>query len=257
MDAAARPSPSRFVPPARRGFVARLADIVFPPACAACGAAIADPQGLCPACWSGLAFIERPYCERLGTPFAVDVGGEILSPAAIAEPPPFARARAAVAYEGAARTLVHKLKYSDRLDLAQTLGRMILRAGREILADADLLIPVPLHRGRLWRRRFNQAAALAQVVSRASGVPVDSMLLRRVKATKTQVGLTRPQRKLNLSGALVVPRRLRPRLAGRRVVLVDDVLTTGSTAEAAARVLTRAGAARVDVLAFARVVAES
>lgn len=256
MDAAARPFPLRFVPPARRGLVARLADIVFPPACAACGAATADPGALCAACWSGLAFIERPYCERLGTPFAVDVGGAILSPAAIAEPPPFARARAAVAYEGAARTLVHRLKYSDRLDLAETLGRMMLRAGREILADADLIVPVPLHPGRLWRRRYNQAAALARIVSRASGVPMDPLVLRRVKPTPTQVGLTRPQRRLNLSGALAVPKPLRPRIAGRRVVLVDDVLTTGSTAEAAARVLTRAGAARVDVLAFARVVAE-
>ncbi|WP_052341847.1 ComF family protein [Salinarimonas rosea] len=257
MDALPHPPRSRFVPPLRRGLLARLADVIYPPACPSCGGALAETPGLCAACWRELTFLERPWCARLGTPFPVEIGDGALSPAAIAAPPPFARARAAVAYEGAARTLVHKLKYGDRLDVAQTLARMMLRAGRELLVDADLLVPVPLHRGRLWSRRFNQAAALAQALSRASGVPADPLVLRRVKATRTQVGLTRPQRAQNLAGALVVPKALRPRVAGRRVVLVDDVLTTGATAEAAARALRRAGAARVDVLAFARVVAEA
>ncbi|MGJ3262912.1 MAG: ComF family protein [Salinarimonas sp.] len=257
MDALPHPPRSRFVPPARRGLLARLADVIYPPACPSCGGALAETPGLCAACWRELTFLERPWCARLGTPFAIEMGEGTLSPAAIAAPPPFARARAAVAYEGVARTLVHKLKYGDRLDVAQTLARMMLRAGRELLVDADLLVPVPLHRGRLWSRRFNQAAVLARALSRACGVPADPMLLRRVKATRTQVGLTRPQRARNLAGALVVPRTLRPRVAGRRVVLVDDVLTTGATAEAAARALRRAGAARVDVLAFARVVTEA
>ena len=239
-----------------RGALRALADLVFPPACASCGAATADTNALCAECWRALAFIDRPFCERLGTPFAIDVGGEILSPAAIATPPPFARARAAVAYDGVARTLVHRLKYGDRLDLAPLLARMMRRAGRDVLKDADLLIPVPLHRGRLWRRRFNQAAALADALARLTGVPSDPHLLRRVKPTRSQVGLTRPQRKLNLSGALRVPKPLRARVKGRKVVVVDDVLTTGSTAEAAARVLRRAGAARVDVIAFAMVVGE-
>jgi ComF family protein len=133
---------------------------------------------------------------------------------------------------------------------------MMARAGAELIADADVIVPVPLHRWRLWRRRFNQAMALASVVSRQSGVLCDPFLLARVKATRRQVGLTKPQRQDNLQGAFRVPAAQKARLSGRRVLLVDDVLTTGSTANAAARALLRGGAARVDILAFARVAQE-
>jgi ComF family protein len=203
-----------------------------------------------------MRLIERPYCERLGIPFDVDLGGSLLSPAAIADPPVFGRARAVAEYEGTARTLVHRLKYGDRLDLARALGAMMARAGSELLAEADLVVPVPLHWSRLWRRRFNQASALGEVLSGAAGIPFDPLILARVRPTRPQVGLSRPQRRENLQGAFRVPDAARPRLAGKRVLLVDDVLTTGSTANAAARVLLRAEASAVDVLAFARVVKE-
>ncbi|ACL56698.1 ComF family protein [Methylobacterium nodulans] len=232
-----------------------LVGLIYPPSCIACGAATGTPHALCPACWRGMRFIEPPYCERLGTPFAVDLGVPgLLSPAAMADPPVFARARAAVRYDDAARRLVHRLKYEDRLDLAAALGGMMARAGSGLLKEADVVVPVPLWRWRLWWRRFNQAALLARHAARESGVPVEPGLLARVKRTRPQVGLTRAGRAENLQGAFRVPPAAKPRLQGRRVLLVDDVMTTGATANAAARALLRGGAAAVDVLTFACVV---
>lgn len=244
-----------FLPLGQRAAKALLA-LLYPPTCIACQAATGEAHGLCAACWSGIRFIERPYCERLGTPFAVDLGQPLLSPAAIADPPVFGRARAVAEYDGTASLLVHRLKYNDRLELARALGTMMARAGAELLTEADVIVPVPLHRWRLWRRRFNQAMALAAAVSMRSGVPCDPFLLTRVKRTRRQVGLTKAQRQENLQGAFRIPPEAKARLSGRRVLLVDDVLTTGATANAASRALLRGGAASVDVLAFARVVRE-
>ena len=240
----------------QRGALRAAIGIVYPPSCIACQAATGEAQALCPSCWSGIGFIERPYCERLGTPFALDLGEGLVSPAAIADPPVFARARAVCRFDGTARELVHRLKYGDRTDLALTLGRMMSQAGRDLTRDAGLIVPVPLHRTRLWSRRFNQAAALAQVVARQSGVPLAALALSRIKRTRQQVGLTRAQRADNLQGAFKVHPGARPQVEGRRILLVDDVLTTGSTANAAARALLRAGAREVDILTFARVVTD-
>jgi ComF family protein len=228
--------------------------LIYPPVCAACSASMGSAQGLCGACWSSLSFIERPYCERLGTPFALDLGGQLISPAAMADPPVFARARAVCGYDDTARALVHRLKYGDRIELAITMGRMMTLAGRELIAEADLIAPVPLHRWRLWRRRFNQAAALAGVIGERTGLPVDLAALARVKRTRPQVGLSRNERADNLQGALRVAEAARPRIEGKRVLLVDDVLTTGSTANASARALLRSGASAVDLLTFTRVI---
>lgn len=236
------------------GLAGRAIGLVYPPTCIGCAGATGEVHGLCPRCWSGMGFIERPYCERLGTPFAYEIGGPLLSPAAIADPPVFARARAVARYDGTARELVHRLKFGDRLDLAEAMGVMMARAGAELLAEADILVPVPLHPLRLWQRRFNQSMALAAVIARRQGLIVDPFILARVRRTRQQVGLTRPQRAQNLQGAFRVPASRRQDVEGRRIVLVDDVVTTGATANAASRALLRAGAAQVDVLSFARVV---
>ncbi len=233
-----------------------LADLVFPPCCLACRRATAVSDALCPSCWQAMRFIEQPFCDRLGTPFPADLGVDgLLSPDAIANPPVFARARAVARFEdGPARQLVHRLKYGDRLELANAMGAWMARTGNGLLTQADVLVAVPLHRRRLAARRFNQSALLARVVSARTGVPLALDALRRAKATPPQVGLTRTQRALNVQGAFAVPDEARIAVEGRAVVLVDDVLTSGATANAASRALLRGGAARVDVLVFARVV---
>jgi ComF family protein len=174
---------------------------------------------------------------------------------AIAAPPAYHRARAAVRYDEVARTLVLGFKYGDRLDLAPMLGGLMARAGRELLAEADALIPVPLHWRRLWARRFNQSAALATAISAASGLPVLHDALKRVRATPQQVGLSKRERAGNVQGAFRVAPGRKAEIAGRRLVLIDDVLTSGATVDTCARTLLRAGASAVDVLVFARVVA--
>jgi ComF family protein len=231
-------------------------DLFFPPACISCRRSIEAHGALCPTCWSQVRFIERPFCDRLGTPFATDLGAEgLLSPEAIAHPPVYTRARAVARFEdGPVRHLIHQLKYGDRLELALPLGRQMARAGRELLAEADFLVPIPLHRRRLIWRRFNQANALAEVISKVSKVPLDPFVLTRTKATPSQVGLTRVQRADNMHGAFTVPEAEKIKIEGRAILLIDDVLTSGATLNAAARMLLRAGAARVDALVFARVV---
>ena len=236
----------------RAGF-ALVADVALPQLCPSCREPV-DGAGLCPACWSKLSFIAPPYCQRLGIPFAFDSGAGLLSMEAIADPPAYNRARAAVRYDDVARKLVHALKYGDRLDLAPTMGRWMARAGGELLADADALVPVPLHWRRQWARRFNQSAVLAEVIAKASHRKVAHGLVKRVKPTRQQVGLDKAARAENVQGAFRVPAESRMEIKGRRLVLVDDVLTSGATIDSCARALLRAGAASVDVLVFARVV---
>jgi ComF family protein len=231
-------------------------DFIYPPACLTCDAGVAAADALCSTCWAAMSFIERPYCERLGTPFAQDLGEGLLSPQAVADPPVYERARAVARYDGPARTLVHRLKYADRTELARPMGAWMANAGKELLAEADLLVPVPLHQRRLISRRFNQAAELAREISSISGVPWAPLLLERAKSTQPQVGLSRAQRIVNVQGAFRASEMAELKLSGKRLVLVDDVLTSGSTLNAAARALLRANAAAVDVLVFARVVNE-
>lgn len=236
-----------------RAMFGHALDVALPTLCPACREPVGG-NGLCAPCWSKLSLIAPPYCERLGIPFAYDPGPGVLSMQAIANPPAYHRARAAVRYDDVARALIHALKYGDRLDLAPTMARWMARAGRPLLEGADALVPVPLHWRRLWARRFNQSALLAKTIGQESGVSVIDAVLKRVKPTAQQVGLSQAERAQNVQGAFGVTRERRAEIAGRRLVLIDDVLTSGATSDACARTLLRAGAQSVDVLVFARVV---
>lgn len=228
-------------------------DIALPTLCVACRAPVAG-AGVCAQCWAKLSFIAPPYCERLGIPFVYDPGPGLLSMEAVAHPPSYRRARAAVRYDDVARTLVHALKYQDRIDLAPTMGQWMARAGHELVARADVIVPVPLHWRRGWSRRYNQSGHLAKAIAERGGLPLEPWLLKRTRRTAQQIGLSKTERAANVQGAFAVPAECKPHVRGRRILLVDDVLTSGSTVDACARALLRARAAEVDVLVFARVV---
>ena len=233
------------------------ADLIVPPCCLVCRTRIDAHHLLCPACWREVHFIRPPLCDVLGIPLPFDVGERTVSAAAVAHPPTYDRARAVAHFSGAMRTLVHQLKYADRHDGRTLFGRWLAEAGRDLLPGIDVIVPVPLSRLRLFLRHFNQAAILGSELARQIGIPMHPMLLKRVRWTKSQVGMTRDQRRRNIQGAFAVPKARRAEVAGRNVLLVDDVVTTGATVEACARALKRAGAARVDVLALALVTHEA
>jgi len=232
----------------------RIADLLLPPQCFGCGARVERAGALCGGCWGRIQFIEKPLCPVLGIPFPYDAGDGLLSAEAIANPPPYGRARAVARFDDMARQLVHALKYGDRMECAPLMGAWMARAGAELLADAELIVPVPLYRSRLWRRQYNQSALLAREIGRRGEVPVELDLLRRIRATRAQTGLSAGERARNVAGAF----RIRPghegAVRGRHVLLVDDVFTTGATAGACCRALMKGGAGAVDVLVFARVV---
>jgi predicted amidophosphoribosyltransferase len=228
--------------------------LLFPPVCMGCRRQVLHPGTLCGGCWPRLRFLEKPWCEVMGTPFGHDMGEGFLSADAIANPPPFRRARAAVAYSGMARRMVQALKYNDRTDLAPWMAGWMVRAGAELVGDADIVIPVPLHWRRFLSRRFNQSAELARAVAALSEKRFEPSALRRVKVTRQQVGLGRSEREDNVRGAFRVPPEAEIHVRGRNVLLDDDVYPTGATVFAVTKSLKKAGAANVDVLTFARVI---
>jgi ComF family protein len=238
------------------GAVARGAiDILLPPRCLACETPVERQGLLCADCFPRHRFITAPMCARCGVPFAHagEAGPGGLCAACLTQPPVFGRARAVWRYDAASRDVILPLKHADRTELAPALGRLMATAGRELLDGAELLAPVPLHYRRLVARRYNQAVLLARAVGRIAHVPVVPDLLRRVRATPSLGDLGAAARAAVLAGTIAVASRHRARLAGRRVVLIDDVLTSGATANECAGVLLTAGAAAVDVLAVARV----
>lgn len=241
----------------RIGAAGRAAlDALLPPQCLTCEEAVERPGQFCQACFSATQFITAPCCDACGVPLGfATMPGRLLCETCIAEPPPWGRARAALVYDGQSSRVVLSFKHADQPELAAALAPMMARAGGALLAGAALLVPVPLHRGRLLARRYNQSALLAQHLARLSGIPSLPDALRRTRATRKLGMLSAAARAEMVGGAIEVRPHRAAALAGRRVVLVDDVLTSGATARDCTRALFAAGVAGVDVLVAARVVA--
>ncbi|MES2441609.1 MAG: ComF family protein [Pseudomonadota bacterium] len=231
----------------------RLADLALPPRCPGCAEVTPADHSFCAACWGRLRFLGPPWCATCQLPFEFDRGEGAVCAACMADPPPHDGVRASVAYGAVARQVALRLKYGGRMAYAATMAQAMAR----LMPDgADLLVPVPLHRWRIWGRGFNQAALIAAALAKAQGVPADAHLLRRVRATPVLRGLGHRGRAKAVAGAFALAPDASEKLKGKTVVLVDDVHTSGATAGACARVLKRGGAREVILLCWARVLGE-
>lgn len=236
-----------------RTIVTTALDFVYPPRCLACGADVDRMGGVCAVCWKRLTFIVDPLCARCGLPFDYDPGAGSLCGACVGDAPLFDRARAALAYDDGSRSILVGLKH-NRLHNVATLAEWMMRSGGALVQEADLICAVPLHRWRLLKRGYNQAGLLASGIARGINSKAIPDLLRRDRRTISQGGLSRSGRQRNVRGAFSVSPRWRSRIEGKRILLIDDVFTTGATIGECCRVLRRAGAAQVDVLCAARVI---
>lgn len=259
------------IPPQPRGHIDRIhasarhiwrlaLDAVLPARCPATGEIVGEPGAISPAFWQQLTFIAPPCCDRCGLPFALDLAGvddeAILCAACLAEPFDFDRARAAVVYNDASRQLILGFKYGDRLHAITTFTPWLMRAGAQLIVASDIIIPVPLHRRRLWQRRFNQSALLATALAKSCALPTLAAGLLRTRHTQPQKGLSRNERYKNVATAFAVNPRHAQDISGKRVLLIDDVFTSGATLNACTRALRGAGATQVNVLTLARVTRE-
>ncbi len=233
--------------------VRTLIDLILPPRCLACGIPVIDPETLCAGCWQELTFISAPFCAVCGDPFVYAAPDDTVCADCLRRPPRYDRARSALRYDEASRDLVLAFKHGDRTDSAPAFARWLANAAGGLLDGAPLLVPVPLHRTRLFARRYNQSALLTARLARITGRDWLAVGLARHRRTRSQGRLGPAERRRNVGRAFAVTASGRAAIAGRRVVLVDDVLTTGATVEACAGALRRAGARGVDVLTLARV----
>lgn len=233
-----------------------VVDFALPPRCPSCGTITAGNYRFCLECWEKIDFLGPPCCESCGLPFAFEQPEESRCGACLADPPAHDRSRAAIAYGEVARKVALKLKYGRKTGLARLVAAHMERHVPVEGRDRMILVPVPLHRWRLWWRGFNQSALIAGALSRSLGIPVELEILKRVKRTPPLRGMNPRERSKTLSGAFALDKADRLRVAGRTVLLIDDVYTSGATANGCARVLKRAGADSVQLLCWARVISD-
>jgi ComF family protein len=227
-------------------------DLILPHHAFDAGSRAASP-GLTAAGWSRIAFLDAPVCDGCGLPFDFDMGAGVRCPACEARPRAFSRARAACLYDDHSRDLILQFKHADRLDLARLFSLWLGRAAADLIEQADAVTPVPMHPLRLIRRRYNQAAEIARPLARRAGLAYWPGALKRRRAGESQAGKSGSGRRRNVQGAYACAAGWEQRVEGKRILLVDDVMTTGATAEACAKALTRAGATAVYVAVIARV----
>lgn len=230
----------------------RVLDTVFPPRCLICNAMVTQNGTLCADCWKAVPFITEPVCSRCGYPLPSRTEEGALCGACIQDAPLFAQARAVFQYEHLGRELVHRLKYGDRTHITHSCGQWLLRAGKPFVMRCDLIVPVPVHRWRLLLRRYNQSALLARALSGLSGIAWHPDVLYRRKYTRPQAGLSRAQRLVNVRGNFRFRSRRKELIRDKRILLLDDVMTTGATLHACTEQLLKAGAREVCVLTLAR-----
>lgn len=227
-------------------------NLFFPPRCAACGVAVDHAHTLCGTCFESLHIITQPACAVCGFPFAHPMGQDALCGSCLEKPPPYERGWAVLRYDEAATHLVSRLKYSDKTHLAPFLGALMARHGHPVLEGTAFLVPVPLHWRRMLTRRYNQSLLLAREIARATHIPLLPDALQRTRHTPPQASLARRERLDNVRGAFAVRKKRRALIAGKNVVLIDDVMTTGATIYACCKSLKQAGAQQVRVLTLAR-----
>jgi len=261
-DILQRPRQTEFVPALLKRSLRRagqgMINVLLPPRCLSCGTGLAGEGALCAPCWKEIEFIDGPVCDACGLPFEFDEGAGVLCGACVQQRPAYRRHRSVMRYTDASRSLILGFKHGDRTDGAPTYGAWLKRAGLAQIREGTIIVPVPLHRKRLFTRRYNQSALLAQELSKSLAALTNTVvapgLLRRTRPTASQGNLSRSARFRNVAGAFAVHPTHRAHVRQAHILLIDDVMTTGATIEACAKTLMRAGAASVDVLTLARVV---
>ncbi len=237
-----------------RPFVDSFIDVVFPPRCGACGAMVEQQGRLCGECWAAIDFISAPFCSCCGLPFDYQLAEDALCGQCIKRTPPYAHMRSVFRYEPGSKRQILGLKYYDRTVMVPAFGKWLAHAGQEFISTAEVIVPVPLHPLRLIRRKYNQAALLAYALAQEIKIPVLPDGLTRIRHTAPQASLSREKRLKNLHGVFKVSERYYNHMQGRRVLLIDDVITTGATVNACCKALKRGGVAEINVLTLARTV---